>query len=390
MAAKWATSFDVVQRSRFTQGVQVSEAFPDGPYRTTGVRRPSRDERLTHGENGEMERMRIHFTRADLARTHVASGPDVMWEVVGSLQALQTGYGKQAFGQWRRQARHDLHRAGLARQVHDRLFPVAPHAAYYPDLLTPVEGALALDEALDTILSTPRRRLGTEIGRLKGGPGQGAWLDDLRTARKAALAELAAILRAYHRLSVEPHWPAVRACVDSDLARRHQALREGGVHQLLDSFRPMMRWNSPVLEIPAHPSGRDVHLGGRGLLLIPSYFTHLHPNTIFDAGLPQVITYPALHPAATTARHDAALNRLLGDTRAAALRAVAAGGTTGEVARRVGVSLPTISHHTAILRDAGLIISRRTATRILHTLSPLGEALLLAGHPRRDHAREDR
>ncbi|WP_187414820.1 ArsR/SmtB family transcription factor [Nonomuraea sp. PA05] len=330
--------------------------------------------------------MRIHFTRADLARTHVVSGPDVMWEVVGSLQALQAGYGRRTFGQWRWQARHDLRDAGLARPVRDRLFPVTPHAAYYPDLLTPVEGGLGLDEAVDAILSTPRRRLCTEIGRLSGGPGQGAWLDDLRAARSAALAELGATVRAYHRLSIEPHWPAVRACVDSDLARRRQALREGGVHDLLNSFRPMMRWNSPVLEIPAHPSGRDVHLGGRGLVLIPSYFTRLHPNTIFDARLPQVITYPAVHPAVAVARRDVVLDRLLGDTRAAALRGVAGGSTTSELALRVGVSLPTISHHTGILRDAGLIVSRRTATTVLHTLSPLGEELL-AGRSRGGHER---
>ncbi|MFI7134379.1 ArsR/SmtB family transcription factor [Nonomuraea sp. NPDC050153] len=325
--------------------------------------------------------MRIHFTRADLARTHIADGPDVMWEVVGSLQALQTTYGKKAFGSWRRQLRHDLQRADLARPVRHRLFPIAPHAAYYPDLLTPTEGALGLEESLEAILSTPRHRLREEIGQLGARPGHGAWLDDLRTARPSALTELSDTMRAYHRLSVEPHWPAIRACVDSDIARRRQALREGGVHNLLDTFRPMMRWNSPVLEIPAHPSDRDIHLNGRGLLLIPSYFTHLHPLTIFDAELPQVITYPAAHhPAPAATRHDAVLDRLLGDTRAAILRAVADGGTTGELAHRVGVSPPTISHHTAVLRDAGLIVSQRTATTtMLHTLSPLGAALL-AGH----------
>jgi DNA-binding transcriptional ArsR family regulator len=322
--------------------------------------------------------MRIHFTRADLARTQIANGPDVMWEMVGSLQVLQATYGKKAFGPWRQQVRHDLQGADLARPIRHRLFPVAPHAAYYPDLLTPTEGALGLEESLEAILSTSRHRLREEIGRLGPRPGHGSWLDDLRAARPRALTELGDTMRAYHRLSLEPHWPAIRACVDSDIARRRQALREGGVHNLLDSFNPMMRWNSPILEIPVHPSDRDIHLNGRGLLLIPSYFTHLHPLTIFDAELPQVIAYPAAHhPAPAAARHDAALDRLLGDTRAAILRAVADGGTTGELAHRVGVSPPTISHHTAVLRDAGLIVSRRTATTtMLHTLSPLGAALL--------------
>ncbi|WP_160150658.1 ArsR/SmtB family transcription factor [Nonomuraea solani] len=328
--------------------------------------------------------MRIHFTRADLACTHVANGPDVMWEVVGSLQALPNTYGKNTFGPWRRQVRHDLHRAGLARPVRDRLLPVAPHAAYYPDLLTPPEGALGLEEALNAILSTSRRRLREEIGRLGDGPGHGAWLDDLRTGRAGALAELGDVMRAYHRLSVEPYWPTIRACVDSDIARRRHALREGGMHGLLDSFRPSMRWRFPVLEIPLHPSGRDIHLNGRGLLLIPSYFNRLHPLTIFDAELPQAVVYPVEHhPEPVPTRHDTALARLLGDTRAAVLRAVADGGTTGELAQRVGVSPPTISHHTAVLRDAGLIASRRTATTMLHTLSPLGEALLAGRLPTR-------
>ncbi|MEU7855212.1 helix-turn-helix domain-containing protein [Nonomuraea sp. NPDC049141] len=322
--------------------------------------------------------MRIHFTRADLARTYVANGADVMWEVANSLQALQATYGKRDLGGWRRRVRHDLHQTNLASLVRARLFPVAPHAAYYPDLLTPPEGALGLEEALEAILSTSRRRLCDEIGLLSGGPGHGAWLDDLRASRYRALAELGDTMRAYHRVSVAPYWPTIRTCVDSDIALRRQALRAGGVDGLLDSFRPMMRWHFPTLNIPAHPSSRDVHLHGRGLLLIPSYFARLHPATIFNPELPQVVVYPVEHsPGSATVRRGAALDRLLGDTRAAVLRAVAAGGTTSDLAERVGVSPATISHHTAILRDAGLIISSRSANTMLHTLSPLGTDLLL-------------
>ncbi|MFC6081132.1 ArsR/SmtB family transcription factor [Sphaerisporangium aureirubrum] len=326
--------------------------------------------------------MRIHFTRADLARTHVADGPDVMWEVVGSLQALQGTYGRKAFGHWRRRVRHDLHRAGVARPVHSRLFPVAPHAAYYPDLLTPPEGALGLEEALETILSTSRHRLREEIGLLGGRPGAGTWLEDLRAARTGALTELGDTVRAYHRLSVEPYWPTIRACVDSDIALRRQVMRGDGVNALLHSFRPMMRWSFPVLEIADHPSDRDIHLNGRGLLLIPSYFSHLHPATIFNPELPQAIVYPAHHnPGALQTPPGIALNRVLGETRAAVLRAVAFGGTTSELAQHLGVSLATVSHHTSILRDAGLIRSRRRATAMLHTLSPLGAAFLTGRTP---------
>jgi hypothetical protein len=72
--------------------------------------------------------MRIHFTRLDLARTYLADGPDPMWELVNSLQALQSRYGEVVLGPWRRRAAADLRRSGLAAAVRHRLFPVAPHA----------------------------------------------------------------------------------------------------------------------------------------------------------------------------------------------------------------------------------------------------------------------
>ncbi|WP_330262390.1 helix-turn-helix domain-containing protein [Streptomyces griseorubiginosus] len=70
---------------------------------------------------------------------------------------------------------------------------------------------------------------------------------------------------------------------------------------------------------------------------------------------------------------------LLGATRAAVLRASATGSTTTEAAHRVGVTPTTASHHTAVLRDAGLITSHRHANTVLHTLTPLGVALLRTG-----------
>jgi DNA-binding transcriptional ArsR family regulator len=139
----------------------------------------------------------------------------------------------------------------------------------------------------------------------------------------------------------------------------------------------MMRWEDPVLHLPAHPSGRDVHLRGHGLVLIPSYFCRRHPLTIFSADLPQVVVYPVELPFRAVASPTAvALERLLGETRAAVLLAVRAERTTGELSRDLGVAPATISHHTGILREAGLIQSRRTANTMLHTLSPLGAALL--------------
>lgn len=324
--------------------------------------------------------MQIHFTRADLARTYLSDGPDPMWELVSSAQLLQSRYGQAVFRGWRRQVVEDLRRSDLGARVRARLLPVAPDASYYPDLLTPPEAVLGLEEAIDTVVRTPGQRLRDEVGRLAGTPGAGAWLADLAAGRAATMASFGELIRAYHRKAVQPYWSQLRRWVDADLAIRRQALRDGGVERLLDSFRPKMWWRYPVLELPGHPSDRDVHLDGRGLRLVPSYFCWRHPATLFNPALPPVVVYPVEHSAGWldpgADRPDrTVLDRLLGPTRAVVLFATQSGSTTGDLARRLGVSEATISYHTSILREAGLLTSRRRANTVLHVISPLGAAL---------------
>lgn len=59
------------------------------------------------------------------------------------------------------------------------------------------------------------------------------------------------------------------------------------------------------------------------------------------------------------------------------MRVIAAGATTGEIARAAGVSASSASRHATALRDAGLITSHRNAS-VLHTLTPVGAAVLRA------------
>ncbi|WP_233515466.1 ArsR/SmtB family transcription factor [Marinitenerispora sediminis] len=94
-----------------------------------------------------------------------------------------------------------------------------------------------------------------------------------------------------------------------------------------------------------------------------------------------------MHNGALPLRRDGettagqALAALLGSTRAAALEAIAPGRTTGELARRLHLSPGAASHHTRVLRDAGLVVSVRDGLRIVHTLTPLGLSLLAGAEP---------
>lgn len=78
---------------------------------------------------------------------------------------------------------------------------------------------------------------------------------------------------------------------------------------------------------------------------------------------------------ATTAQSNG-LASLLGRTRAHALEALADPCTTGELARRIGVSPATASHHATVLRAAGLISSHRDGVKIVHRLTAKGTTLL--------------
>lgn len=73
------------------------------------------------------------------------------------------------------------------------------------------------------------------------------------------------------------------------------------------------------------------------------------------------------------------LGKLVGHTRSVVLRAIGDGATTSELARRAGVSLASASQHACVMREAGLVTTLRRGNAVLHTVTPLGAALLKGG-----------
>ncbi|UQA93999.1 winged helix-turn-helix domain-containing protein [Streptomyces halobius] len=73
---------------------------------------------------------------------------------------------------------------------------------------------------------------------------------------------------------------------------------------------------------------------------------------------------------------DSALPSLLGRTRADVMECLRETGSTGEIARRLKISNPSVSQHIGVLRRAGLVATERRHNASVHTLTPLGEAVL--------------
>ncbi len=66
----------------------------------------------------------------------------------------------------------------------------------------------------------------------------------------------------------------------------------------------------------------------------------------------------------------------MGATRAAVFCAVGSGATTTQLANRLSTSLASVSRHTGVLRNAGLITTHRHGAAVVHALTPLGTSLL--------------
>jgi DNA-binding transcriptional ArsR family regulator len=322
--------------------------------------------------------LRIHFGPEDLARVRVAKEPDPLWETVLGVQQLgMGGRGPGVFRRWRERARRAVVDRGLAGAVR-LLTATAPSSGYFPDFLTPAEAAGGLRPGLEAVRGTPRGRLAAELRELAGGGAvrraAWPWLRNLAQGDRERLAELTAALRAVHDTAVAPDWTGVAAAVETARALGTRALRDDGVHGLLGTLAPGIRWEPPVL-CADYPVEKDLWLDGRGLRITPSYFCWRTPVTLADEELAPVLVHPVGHDA-PPAGPPPSLDVLLGRTRAAVLAALRDASTTGEVARRLGVSPSGVSQHVHALAAARLVTSRRLGNRVLHRVTRLGEALL--------------
>ncbi|HEX6500136.1 MAG TPA: winged helix-turn-helix domain-containing protein [Micromonosporaceae bacterium] len=316
--------------------------------------------------------LRIHFTTEGLARTRLGR-PSPLCDTVRSVRTLSA----------RSRARHHVwpHKVPAERAASQlrTLLPLVPSTGYCPDFLTPPGTTGDIDADIEAVLSTRPARINAELEVLASRRPLPSWTRDLARGDSGALRRLGDALRGYHRLVVAPLSRAQQARVDADRAVRTRALADGGVGRLLSSFGPGMRWKSPVLEVDT-TFHADLHVDERGLVIVPSLFGEGNTLIADDERAP-VLGYhlgrdePG-RDAASDGDLDAAVDAVLGATRAAVLRAAFVGGSTSEIARRLGVSPASVSQHASALRDAGLLATRRVGQAVLHVATTRGRILL--------------
>ncbi|MEU4181451.1 winged helix-turn-helix domain-containing protein [Streptomyces sp. NPDC026589] len=323
--------------------------------------------------------MRIHFSVDDIARTRLVAAPSRL--AVTTLSMLSLAHPKPApVGSWRWAVRSELRHADSARHL---VTAVCALDGPVPAFLLSGRQGRDLEDELEQLLSTPLRTLRANMRHVADWGGLPGPLRHITEGRGKALQALAGSIRDYHRVAIGPHWSAVHASLSANLAKQARVLSEGGVEQLLSGLNPQMRWRSPVLEVDS-PFDIDYRLNGRGLLLAPSpsaFPSYVpcdpldeQPTLHYQVG--EDCTFRA-HSAAQTGSYPA-LGTLLGHSRAAVLEICAEGGTTGQLAKRSGLSLSSVSEHLTALRHTGLITTLSIGRTRHHALTDLGTQLLRA------------
>ncbi|MFI5533095.1 ArsR/SmtB family transcription factor [Kitasatospora sp. NPDC051853] len=320
--------------------------------------------------------LRIHFTPRDFTRVTLAPRPAPLQELNAALTTVCRPDTGLLHDLWRRRALRALPRAAAP------LADLVPHgrAPAFLDVLTD-----HLPDALDEVRRLPPGFAAAELERVHPATGRAApgWVRDLHQDVPQAWEVLRRAQHAAFDALLAPVWDQVQDLHHAEFVHRAVQLAHGGTAALLTGLVPGARLDGHVWHLPGPPA--DIHLGGRGLLLLPTFHrpgpaTHSDlPDRPGLPGRPVAVTYPAGPPLPPTPRGPAApepLTALIGRTRTRLLRLLTHEHTITELARLLGVSAATVSAHTAALREAGLITTTRSGRAVLHHPTALAALLL--------------
>jgi Helix-turn-helix domain len=269
--------------------------------------------------------LELHLTVEDLARIRIAGTLGPAFETHFAWSRL-AGSQRDLFAAWRRMTLLKLHRLAV------------PNSALKP--------ASTLLEAL-----------------LSPSPGE----DEI-----------------FPSVAIEPFWDRILHCLKAERDACGRAMLTGGMEEALNSRHTSIRWQAPVLRIETHQPNRQARLTGQGMTLAPSLFAP-HPFLIDShmgwSGLPILVYNVTPAPEAAESmwqgqEGESALRALLGRTRADVLGSLRETRSTGEIADRLQISNPSASKHLTVLRRAGFVTTERRQNSAVHSLTPLGEAIL--------------
>jgi DNA-binding transcriptional ArsR family regulator len=322
----------------------------------------------------------LDFSADDLARTRFACSP--LWEAIESLRMRQDPGSAIVHGPFIQASRERLNGFDIGE-----LLLLVPPQGYIPDFLTPppAEALPSMRAELERLRATPAERVRSDVARRFAGGAPPPVARRYLEHPDRALDRLVGLLEEYWQRALEPDWPRVRALLEREVDERARQQALHGTGSLLGDLHPAIAWRSASLRLRGRRAGR-IDLGGRGLTVIPNVFVWPLACSMVADPWPPAIVYPPRGVGALWAPNDgderAALEALLGRTRAAVLLGLRAPCSTTELARRMELTPGAVSLHVTVLHEAGLLVRERSGRSVLYRLSAIGEALLASGGER--------
>ena len=311
---------------------------------------------------------RIRFSPDDLLLTRFAEAPAPLVEV--SIGLLEMQRRPAVLSRWAVRARRLF--PATARPLLDLVPPSLPSPTF-------VDPPVAdLEEGLEIVRATPAWEVAEQVAECWRGPGHPApWLRALAAGDPEAREIVVRALRDFYLVCVAPYWPQIVAAFRADVAERTGALATGGLAELLGTLHERLAWRDNSLERSWRTG--ECTLDGRGVQLLPSKLWTGPP--LFADHPPEAGGNVLIYATRATIPADEAsqshnLAGLLGQTRAAVLRALRTPRSTTELAACVGTSAPSASEHATALRASGLVQTVRRGRGVNHSLTPLGRSLL--------------
>ncbi|WP_327374067.1 DUF5937 family protein [Streptomyces sp. NBC_01216] len=335
----------------------------------------------------------LRFGEADPLRIRFAISP--LWETHSAVRVLAHPRHQGYHLPWLRRIR------GAAEGLDLRpLHLLMPRRGHSPDFLypPPLGPAVSFEEELAAVRRTgPAQALADFERSLADTPGAAESPEGRRVLADPtdAVRRLADLLRIAWETLVAPDWPRLRALLEADVAYHSRRLAEGGLERLLGELHPGFDWAADRATLTVGYRGEHVRaLDGQGLVLLPSVF--IWPDVVsgFDPPWQPTVAYPArgIGGLWTEARERTprTLARLLGAARAEVLCALDEPAGTTALAHRLGLAPSSVSAHLTVLREAGLLTSRRYGHQVLYERTPLGISLAVqTSPPGADRPRED-
>ncbi|MFD7033538.1 ArsR/SmtB family transcription factor [Streptomyces sp. NPDC059917] len=316
--------------------------------------------------------LRVHFTGQDFARIRFAPRPAPLQELHAALTTAVTRRGGPLFAPWRGRVLRSLPAAS------DPLADLVP-AGRPPSFLDVLGDTMA--DGFARIRATGPGLVRSELERVHGATPAPGWIRGLHAGDETAWRTLHRAQRAAYETVLAPVWSVVQDLHRDEFTRYALTAAEHGVAVALTGLAPGSRLHEGVWEWPCAAPDRDVRLGGRGLVLLPTFHHPAGPLVQDAPGRPAVLTYPAgpglAPPTQRPATPAESLAAVLGRTRLDALRLLAEPHTTSSLARALHVSNATASSHAAALRSAGMATTTRTGRSVTHRRTALGT--LVAG-----------